>query len=65
MKNQHDASYLMSYFMAHIRDPNNQHTRTVQSGQQKLRTHNEIRHWYVPHCANTHWYYLKLDIREH
>lgn len=59
-----DTSYLISYFISHITDPNNRNTPTVQSVRNKLQTHREIRHWYVPHCAHSHWYYLKIDTQE-
>ena len=35
--------------------------RTVQAGIQKIKTQRAVRYWYLPHCTNSHWYYLQLD----
>lgn len=56
--------YLNSYFMAHITNPNNRCSITVQSRRNTIWNNREIRHWYLPHCTNAHWYYLRVDTVE-
>ena len=61
VRNKPTISYLTSYFMSHITNPNNNNTRTARSERHKLQTNTHILHWCVPHCDNSHWYYIKID----
>lgn len=64
VRNIQNVSYLNSYFMYYGVNPSHWNTPTMQAGIRKIRDQTEIRFWYLPHCTNSHWYYLRIDTIE-